>query len=204
MEFSELIQKRRACHTFIPGKTIPKADLIKIIEETSLTPSGYNAQPWEFIIIQKPENIQKVAEIAYSQKHLHNASTIIIVLGDMEIGRNVDKILKDWIKYGYCTEAEIPAYKNSIAKNRAPEKKEMMAMRNAMLAAMTLIYSAENMGYSTCPIMGFSHKDLEKELEIPLDRTVALMIALGYGDKLKEKTRLPRKGTEEMIHWEKF
>lgn len=204
MDFSELIKKRRACHNFIPDKTIPKEDLVKMIEETALTPSGYNAQPWEFIIINSPENIEKVAKIAYSQKHIHNASAIIIVLGDKEIGRNVDKILEDWIKYGYCTEEEIPVYKNSIAKNRKDEKKEIMALRNAMLASMTLIYSAENMGYSTCPIMGFSHTELEKHLEIPSDRVVALMIAIGYGETAKEKPRLPRKSTEEMIHWEKF
>lgn len=204
MEFSELIKQRRACHHFVPGQSIPEEDLKKMVLETSLTPSGYNAQPWEFIIIQEKENIKKVGEIAFKQTHVADASALIVVLGDMNIGRNVDSLLQDWLKHGYCTEEEIPAYRNSIAKVRSPEKRKQMALRNAMLACMTLIYSAENMGYATCPIMGFSQWKLEEELNIPEDRAIALLIAIGTEDKGKENERLPRKKTESMIYWERM
>ena len=202
MNFKELIEKRRACHNFLPNQTIPRADLKEIIRQTSYTPSGYNAQPWEFIIIEK--NIEKIQKIAFDQPHLKNAAAIIIVLGDTKIGRNVDHLLKDWLDHGYCTEEEIPAYKNSIAKNRKPEVLEKMALRNAMLAAMTLIYAAEDLGYDTCPIMGFSQHELETALKIPNDRIIGLMIAIGKNDHKKEPSRLPRKTPQELIHWETF
>ena len=204
MDFFELVKKRRSCHHFLPNKKIPKKDLEEMIEYTSLTPSGYNAQPWEFVIIQDKKNINEVQKIAFKQKHLKNASAIIVVLADMFISRNVEKILADWLKYGYCSDEELQAYRNSIAKNRKPETLKGMALRNAMLACMTLIYAAENKGYATCPIMGLSQHKLEKFLNIPEDRVIALMIAIGYEDEGKEKTRLPRKNIEEMIHWEKF
>jgi len=205
MDFLELINKRRACHNFVPNKTISDDDLTELIQQTSLTPSGYNAQPWEFIIIKEKENLEKVSEIAFKQDHVKDASSIIVVLADREVGRNVDQLLADWLRLGYCTEEEMPAYRNSIAKNRQPHKKEKMALRNAMLASMTLIYAAENMGYATCPIMGFSQKDLITHLNIPEDRPIALMIAIGYQDKSKtENERLPRKNPADMIHWESF
>jgi putative NAD(P)H nitroreductase len=204
MDFLKLINKRRACHSFTPGKSIPKEDLVEMINQTSLTPSGYNAQPWEFILIQEEKNIQKIGEIAFSQTHVKNSSAIIIVLGDCNIGRNVDALLQDWVKFGYCTEEDIPVFRNSIAKNRKPERLKKMALRNAMLASMTLIYSAENMGYATCPIMGFSQKDLVAHLAIPEDRAIALMVAIGEINPENQKPRLPRKSPEEMIHWEKF
>lgn len=204
MDFSELIQKRRACHNFLADKQIPQTDIQKIIKESSLSPSGYNAQPWEFIIVQEKKNILELQKIAFKQEHLKNASAIIIVLGDSKIGRNVDTLLADWLKYGYCTKEEIPAYKNSIAKNRQEDKLKEMALRNAMLASMTLIYSATNLGYASCPIMGFNKHELEEELNIPKDRIIALMIALGYEDQGKEKARLPRKKLEQLIHKEKF
>lgn len=204
MNFKEILQKRRSCHNFIPGIKIPKQDLEEIIKQTSLTPSGYNAQPWEFIIIQEQKNIHQVADIAFKQPHIKNASALIIVLGDIKIGRNVDKLLQDWLRLGYCTEEEIPVYKNSIAKNRHPERLEKMALRNSMLAAMTLIYAAQDMGYDTCPVMGLSQKDLEEHLKIPEDRLIALLIAIGKNDHQKELPRLPRKTTKQLIHWEKW
>lgn len=204
MDFFDLLHKRRACHTFIPGKTIPDEDFTKMIEHTALTPSGYNAQPWEFIVIREPENIQKIADIAFDQEHIRNASAIVVVLGDMEIGRHVDELLADWLKFGYCTKEELPAYRNSIAKVRSPEKRKDMALRNSMLAAMTLLFVAENMGYATCPLMGFSQWKLQEFLEIPEDRIISLVVAVGYGDPQHEKPRLPRKSADQVMHWEKF
>ena len=204
MEFSQLIKQRRACHHFQKGRTIPREDLLRIVEETALTPSGYNAQPWEFIIIQEPQNIERMGEIAFSQPHVKDASALVVALGDSIIGRNVDALLQDWLRFGYCVEADIPIFRNSIAKNRKPEQLQKMALRNTMLACMTLIYSAENMGYATCPIMGFSQKDLTAELRIPDDRVIALLIAIGYRESASPKMRLPRKKPTDMIHWEKF
>lgn len=204
MEFSDLIQKRRACHHFIPGLNIPDGELLVMIEEASLSPSGYNAQPWEFVIIREQKNISEVAKFAYKQPHVADASALILVLGDMEIGRNVDELLEDWVKFGYCAEEEIPVFRNSIAKVRSPEKRKQMALRNAMLASMTLIFSAENKGYATCPIMGISQWELQEHLGLPEDRPIALLIAIGTEDSGKEKPRLPRKKCRDLVHWEKF
>jgi len=204
MDFSDLIKKRRSCHHFVPNLSIPDSDLVEMIERTRFTPSGYNAQPWEFVIIREKENIKKVGEIAFKQSHVAEASALIVVLADMDIGRNVDELLQDWLRLGYCTEEELPAYRNSIAKKRSPEKRKQMALRNTMLACMTLIYAAEDMGYATCPIMGVSQWELEEFINMPEDRCIALLIAIGTEDEGKEKTQLPRKKAESMIYWEKF
>lgn len=204
MEFIKILNRRRACHNFLKGKKIPDGDYEEMIRRTSLTPSGYNAQPWEFVVVRDEKNIQAVQEIAFGQEHIGDCSGLVVVLADLEIGRNVEAILADWLEYGYCNEEEVQAYRNSIAKKRSPEKRKMMAIRNAMLAAMTLIYVAEDMGYATCPIMGFSPWQMEEFLELPEDRVVALLVAVGYRDEGKEKERLPRKSVEEMLHWEKF
>ena len=204
MDFLKILEKRRACHHFLPNKKISKKLIEQLITQTSLTPSGYNAQPWEFIVIQDKKRLQKIKKIAFDQAHLKNASATVVVLGDMNIGRNVDQLLEDWLKLGYCTEEELPAYRNSIAKNRSEKKRRDMALRNSMLAAMTLIYTAENAGLATCPMMGFSQHQLEDFLNIPEDRIVALMIALGYENKGKTLPRLPRKKTKDLVYWEKF
>jgi putative NAD(P)H nitroreductase len=204
MDFFDLAKNRRACHTFVSGKNIPKEDIVTMIEQTALTPSGYNAQPWEFIAIQDEENLKEIQKIAFNQSHVKKAKAVIIVLGDLYIGRHVDALLEDWLKFGYCTKEDVPVYRNSIAKKRSPEKLKDMALRNAMLASMNLIWSAENLGYQTCPMMGFSQHELTTFLNIPEDRVIALMIAIGHGDPKQEKKQLPRKKVEDMLHWEKF
>lgn len=202
MELQELLKQRRACHHFVPGFTIPDQDLIEMVEQAGLSPSGYNSQPWEFLIIRTPENIAKMHRIAFSQEHVQDASAIIIVLGDTIIGRNIDQVTADWLAHGYLKPEKEADFRNSLGKNRPERKRREMALRNASMAAMNLILAAENMGYATCPMMGFSHKELEAAFHIPEDRIVTLMIALGKADLNKQLPRLPRKPTENLIHWE--
>ena len=128
-----------------------------------------------------------------------------MVLADQEIGRHADDIVKDWEKYGYRNAEQAAALKGAMTKKTRPEKKEMMAIRNAAMAGMTLIYAAENIGYATCPMMGFPQIKLKHYLNLPDDRKFALMIAIGYEDpNAKKLERLPRKKSAETIHWEKY
>jgi nitroreductase len=204
MDFIELINKRRACHDFIPNRKIEIELLKDLVKQAALSPSGYNAQPWEFLIVTETERIGKLHEIAFGQDHVKNASALVFVLADCEIGRNVDKLAQDWLDYGYLKEEKIESFKGSLGKVRDFEQRKMMALRNAMLAAMTFILAAENAGLATCPMMGFSKWQADKFLEIPEDRVIALMIALGYQGEKEVLPRLPRKDVKELIYWEKF
>ncbi len=203
MDFSKIVQNRRACHYFQPGVKIPQKDWEQIFQETSLSPSGYNLQPWEFILIQETKNIQKISEIAYNQRHVQDASAIIIALADTKIDRHADRITQQWLDHNYLTPKKADSFKASLTKERPQEKNEIMALRSTLLACMTLIYSAENLGYATCPMMGFRQLQMKKHLEIPDDRKIALMIAIGKRAK-EPLPRLPRKTFEELIHLEKF
>ena len=200
----DIIKKRRSIHNFIENTSIPKKDIIKLIKGVSYTPSGYNAQPWSFVVIENKKRMKDIQSIAFDQKHVSKASAIIIVLGDTNIGRNAEVLLKDWVKFGYCTEKEVPAYMNSFCKNRSEQKKREMCIRNVSMAAMNLLLIAEDMGLATCPMMGFNQPKLIEYLELPIDIIPVLMVAIGYEDQGKEKPQLPRKHIEEILHFEEY
>lgn len=50
MEALEAILKRRSVRSYT-GDPIPREDLEKIVDAARLAPSGYNRQPWEFIVV---------------------------------------------------------------------------------------------------------------------------------------------------------
>ncbi len=204
MDFFELLQKRRACHHFDENFKLPQEDFLEMIEHAKMTPSGYNAQPWEFVLIQDPENLKKISKIAFGQKHVEEAGSAIVVLGDSFIGRNADEILDDWVKLGYCTEEKRATYKQTFTKKRSAEKYHNMALRNASLVAVTLLYVIENMGYSSCPMMGFSQLEMKRFLKYPDTHFPILLIAVGKGLPEKENPQLPRKKVENMIWSETY
>jgi nitroreductase len=78
MDTFEAIYKRRSVREYT-GEPIPKADLLKIIDAGRWAPSGYNRQPWNFIVITEKKTINK---LKIASKWMENAGAIIAVLLD--------------------------------------------------------------------------------------------------------------------------
>jgi len=55
----ELVKKRRSIRRFKPDP-IPDESIDKIIEVARWAPSGFNMQPWDFVVIKKPELRDKI------------------------------------------------------------------------------------------------------------------------------------------------
>jgi len=57
MDTFEAIQKRRSVRSYT-GDPIPREDIEKILDAARMAPSGYNQQPWQFIVITDQPVIQ--------------------------------------------------------------------------------------------------------------------------------------------------
>jgi nitroreductase len=56
-----LVKKRRSIRRFKPDP-IPAESIDKIIEVARFAPSGFNMQPWDFVVVQKPALRDKIVE----------------------------------------------------------------------------------------------------------------------------------------------
>ena len=64
-ELLDLVQKRRSIRRF---KTDPISDelILKILEVARWAPSGFNMQPWEFVVVKEAELRASIVEILSS------------------------------------------------------------------------------------------------------------------------------------------
>lgn len=61
MSFMDMVYKRESCRSY-QDKPVARELLTKIVEAGRLAPSGCNAQPWKFIVIDEPEAKKKMCE----------------------------------------------------------------------------------------------------------------------------------------------
>ncbi len=205
MEFKKLVEHRRSIHHFLPGKKISDIEFQSIIELVRLTPSGYNAQPWEFILIREDKTLEKIQHIAYDQSHVTQAGNIVVALGNTAFGEEEwERICAEWKKFRSLNTEKLDGLKSSLTKIRSLQKNREMVIRNGALACMTFLYATESLGWNTCPMMGFRQLELKKLLHIPSKKIPLMMIALGKADPNKKDQRLPRKSVEEIAYYEKY
>jgi nitroreductase len=58
----DLVKKRRSIRRFKPDP-VADGDIEKILEVARWAPSGFNMQPWEFVVVKKAELRKHIVDI---------------------------------------------------------------------------------------------------------------------------------------------
>ena len=88
MDALEAIRKRRTVRNFT-GAAIPRADLETIVDAGRLAASGYNRQPWDFIVVTDRGMIE---QLKIAAQWMEKAGAIIVVV--------LDPATKYWLEDG--------------------------------------------------------------------------------------------------------
>ena len=84
MEFIDMLKKRRSIRQYTEEK-ITEEQLQMVINAGLLSPSSRSIRPWELIVVQNKDTLQKMSECRVgSAKMLANASVAIVVIADAE------------------------------------------------------------------------------------------------------------------------
>jgi nitroreductase len=80
MTFQEMLERRESCRAY-SDRPVSREDLMKLVEAGRLSPSGCNAQPWKFIVVDDPEAKKNLCDALVVKKSVGascNAETVLI------------------------------------------------------------------------------------------------------------------------------
>jgi len=179
---AQAIRERRATPSF-DGIPIPASDLRQILDAGLHAPSGYNMQPWRFIVVQQEEQKRRLRAASYNQAKVEEASAVIVACGDRDGWRkDLDEMLRlgraAGMTEGYAAQAEIsvPAYLSSFSEDQMTGWLNKMVM----LAFTSMMLMAEVMGYDTAPMEGFEQQRVCETLKLPMSYWVVALLAVGH------------------------
>ena len=184
MEFEQIIKQRRSVREFDSSKKLSDAQIKKLIGIAIESPSSFNLQPWEFIIVKEEERKKRLMECCRNQEHVLQASVNFIVLGRMDVSDNADAVLADREKKAPMDPGRKERFlkRIEVLKNNRAEA-ALWTTKSVSLACMALMLAAKNMGLDSCPMEGFDSAMVRKEFNIPNDREIVMVIPVGYAVK---------------------
>ncbi len=178
---TRIIQERRATPHF-SSSGVPDEDLKKILQAGLEAPSGYNLQPWRFVVVRDPEQRKRLRVAAMNQPKVEEAPVVIVACGDTEGWRNSDleEMLRLGREHGFNNEAMIESARTNVtnALNSHPNI-SMWVTKHVMIAATTMMWMAEALGYDTAPMEGFFEDQVREVLGIPNHVRVVCLLAIG-------------------------
>jgi nitroreductase len=176
MNTRETIEARRSVKHFDPDHVMPEDDLAELIRLTKLAPSSFNMQNYRILVVRDPGIREQIRAVAWDQAHVTDASVLFILCADLtahqenpstywaHAPQEVQDILGPMIQ---------PFYegKDTLIRDEA--------IRSSALAGMTLMLAAKDMGYDSCPMIGFDGEKVAELINLPQHYALSFMIPVG-------------------------
>lgn len=200
----DAIARRRATRHFDPARPVPDEALRQVLHLATLAPSGFNLQPWRFLVVRSERNRRGLQECAFRQPKIAEAPVVVIVLGYHHPHRShLDAMLEQQKALGVVSEPlAAEARARTMRTMERVADPALWATRSTMLAAAMLMIAAESLGLASAPMEGFEPDKVKETFGIPDDHTVCCLVALGFA--VEEKPFPGRFGLAEVCYEEHF
>lgn len=209
MEILDALRQRRSINFFEPGREVPEAKLRELFEIANLSPSSFNLQPWKVIAVKDAGRKKILRQCAFNQPKVEEASVILIMIADpLALEENIERMFDSWEQLGYMKPDMRETYRGMTGQlygEPDSQKRKFFAIKNTALFAMNLMIAAKGLGLETHPMDGFDEACIKKEFNIPDDKIIPMLVALGY---LKEGIQLLprafRRDVKEFLKYETY
>jgi len=181
MSLNKLIHSRQSVRRYAETPVEPEK-LTQCLEAARMAPSASNSQPWSFIVVDQEPLRTEVAKASFSDIKLINKFTlqapvmIVIVIEKAKL----------------------------LTRLAMMVKKKEWPLIDIGIAAEHFCLQAAELGLGTCMIGWFEEDKIKKLLQIPSEKSIGLLISLGYAvEGYPQRTKI-RKAMEEMVRYNKY
>ena len=179
MNTIEAIYKRRAVKAFDAAHKLSADEERTLLEATIQAPTSFNTHHLRMVIFRDPELRAKLRkQFGNDQAQITDASLLVLFTADV----------KAWAKNPERYWANAPDEVADLLVNwMGPfhEGREWLqrdeAQRSIGIAMQTMMLAAQDMGYQSCPMIGYEIEQVAELIKLPEDYVMGPMVAIGKG-----------------------
>jgi nitroreductase len=176
---TQVLLDRRATSHF-EADEVPQEYLEAMLKFAAQAPSGYNLQPWRFIVVRGEANRKRLQAAAFSQPKIAEAPVVVIAIGMKEEWKQwADEVFQEGPKRGFGKPENTQKYQDGALGFLATLPMDVWVNRHTMIAFTTLMLVAESFGFDTAPMEGFDAAAVKREFSIPDEAEVVALLAIG-------------------------
>ncbi len=200
MNTLDAIHARRSHKHFDPAHRMTEEEQTTLLTAAIQSPTSFNIQHWRFVVLDDPALRAKVREVGNDQAQMTDASMLILMTGDVLAWK------KDPARYWQGAPQEVAdllvGWMGPFHEGRAQLQRDE-AQRSIGMAMQTIMLAAKDMGYDSCPMIGFDHDAVAQLVGLPDDHCMGPMVAVGKS--LKDPWPKPGQLTlDQVVVWNRF
>ena len=159
MVLLDIIRHRRSIRRYV-DKPVARDRILLCLEAARLAPSTCNSQPWKFVVIDDEQLRNRLCNAAFSG--------IYSVFAFAKKAPVIVAVVSEKSKF--------------LAKVGSQLRGTNFYLIDIGIAAEHFVLQAEELGLGTCWLGWFNEKAVKSILNVPKDRRIDILIAVGYYD----------------------
>jgi nitroreductase len=199
----EAIDRRHSVREFRPDP-VPDQVLLRLLEAARLAPSAMNLQPWEFVVVRRPETKARLAAATSGRNAqiVQTAGASVVCLASL---RQADA-LADRIE-GQIRAGQAPPDREAMVKRLREDQahRQLLVLPNTYTAVGFLLLAATRFGLGTLWMTGFDGEQVKAAVGAPAeDYLFAGVVAVGYPAEGWQQPARTRRPFEEIYSFERL
>ena len=177
METLEAIYSRRSVKHFDPEHSFTEEEEAKLLEAAIQAPTSFNIQHWRFVILRDPALRQTIrTEHGNDQAQMTDASLLILMTADTKAWQKSPE--RYWANAPQEVSDLLVGWMGPFHEGREDLQRDE-AQRSIGMALQTIMLTARDMGYDSCPMIGFDLEAVAELVNLPGDHVIGPMVAIG-------------------------
>jgi len=181
--FEQLVRQRRAISRFTDDP-VSESVLNRILRDATHAPSGFNLQPWRFLVLRHGPNRDLLRAAAHDQPEISQAPVVIVAYAPHHEWRDrMQEIFAEAVRCGAMRAEDMEQRKRSAESFVDGLPLSVWLNRQVMIAFTYLMLSAEAHGFDTAPFEGFDPEHVKTVCRFPLETEVVALLAIGRAEE---------------------
>ena len=181
MALLDLLQHRKSIRGYL-DRAVEREKIMMCLEAARVAPSACNSQPWKFIVVDDRELKNKLCKAAFGGIYSINS----------------------FCKTAPVIVAVVSEKSRFIARIGGMFRGTKYYLIDIGIACEHFVLQAEDLGLGTCWIGWFNERAVKSILNVPQDKKVDILIALGYYDKEKSRPEHSREPLDKIASFNSY
>jgi len=204
----DVVRNRITTRAFRADYVVPREHFELIVDAARHAPSGANAQPWHFIVVEAPETKRAISEYFVEEQHrrarlgmkfptpdyrgMATAPGFVVVATDFRFVRAFPVLRQEDPE----SELNRPYYENA----------ERILLQSVAAATMSAHLAAAALGYNVWWVTAIGQEDAQAALKPLLDvpDELSILDVMCFGPPAKPVYKRWKKQLDEIVSWDRF
>lgn len=177
--FEQLVRRRRATPHFT-NEEVPPEVIESALQLAAEAPSGYNIQPWRFVVLREAASRARLRAAAFDQEKITEAPVVIVACAEHDAWQeHMNEILLTRARRNGRVEEDQSKARQQALDFIATLPREVWLNRHVMIGFTYLMLAFEALGWDTAPMEGFKPDMVREGVGLPPDAAVVALLAVG-------------------------